>query len=408
MPLYDDLYTGLTLATMVPNKGPYGLRENCAVAVREGRFTYVGPEADLPENYETLRQMDCSGLMAFPGLIDCHTHAVFAGTRANEFEQRQNGASYQDIAKAGGGIMNTVNATRAASEEELIKSTTFRLRRLKSEGVTWVEVKSGYGLDMNSELKMLRAAKIAAGKVGIGLSPTLLGAHTVPPEFKDDPDAYIDSVVNEMIPRAAMEQLATGVDAYCEGGGVGFTPDQCARIMEAAIDNGLDYKIHADQLSDSGGGALAAEFGALSADHVEYVSDEGIAAMADMGTVAVLLPGAYYALGESRKPPIEKFRDAGVDMAIATDLNPGTSPLTSLQTAMNMACHLFGLTAEEAVRGVTFNAAKALGLAYEIGSIFLGRQADMVMFEMDHPSELAYWIGGTRPTHIIRGGKLQF
>ena len=403
MIIFDQLFTGLTLATMDPARAGYGYIRDAAVGTRDGKFIFIGPMDRLPRDYDSLSHTDCTGLTALPGLIDCHTHAVFGGTRAWEYEERLNGASYTEIAKKGGGILSTVKATRETSERSLVQSATKRLKKLKASGATTIEVKSGYGLTLEDELKMLRAAKAAAIRAGVGLSATLLGAHALPPEYSHDPDAYIDLVCREMIPAA--EGLAHAVDAFCEG--IGFTPRQVTRVMEAAQKHGLNIKLHADQLSDLGGGGLAASMGALSADHLEYASDASIAKMAEMDTVAVLLPGAFYSLRETVLPPVAKFRTAGVPMALATDMNPGTSPVTNLQLMINMGCTLFGLTPLEAIKGVTIHAAQALGLGHDTGSIELGKQADMVLFDIESPGELAYWIGGIRPVHIIRAGKLQ-
>jgi imidazolonepropionase len=334
-----------------------------------------------------VRQLDWAWVT--PGLIDCHTHLVFAGNRAREWEMRAGGASYEEIARAGGGILSTVRATRAATIEQLVESATRRARVLVREGVTTIEIKSGYGLDCHTEVKMLRAAGRVGERANIRVCRTFLGAHAFPPDC--DRAAYVDEICDEMIPAVAAEHLAEAVDAFCES--IAFRPDEVDRIFAAAKAHGLAVKLHAEQLSDSGGAALAAGHGALSADHLEYLNDDGIAAMAEAGTVAVLLPAAYYFLRDSRRPPVEELRDAGIPIAVATDCNPGTSPVVSLLTAMTMACREFGLTPQEALAGTTCHAARALGLAGETGTLEVGKRADLAVWNIDTPSELVYWIG---------------
>lgn len=400
--MFDAVYTNLNIACMTSGDVPYGAIKSGAIGVKNGRLAYVGAETDLPGGYSASESIECGGHWAFPGFIDCHTHAVFGGNRATEFEMRLNGSTYEEIAQAGGGILSTVKATRQATLEELSKNTTKRLKRLAAEGVTTVEIKSGYGLTLEDEVKMLEAAKLAADACGIKLSRTFLGAHALPPEYKNDSDGYIRHVCNDMIPTIARQGLADAVDAFCEG--IGFSPDQTYRVFEAAKNHGLKVKLHAEQLSDLGGAKLAADFGALSADHLEYANAEGINAMAKAGTVAVLLPGAFYTLGETRRPPVEMMRSAGVDMALATDMNPGSSPVNSLQLMLHMGCTLFGMTPEEALAGITRNAAKALGLN-DCGTLKVGNQADMVFFDIDSPAELAYWVGGLPPEKTFIAGK---
>ncbi len=375
-----------------------GAIEPGAIAVAAGRIAWIGPMADLPVGYQRSQALhDAGGRWITPGLIDCHTHLVHGGHRAAEFALRLDGASYEEIAKAGGGILATVTATRGADEDALVAGASARLARLMAEGVTTVEVKSGYGLDTASELKMLRAAGRLAGP-GIRVRRSFLGAHAVPPDYADRRDDYVALVVEEMIPAVAAGRLADAVDAFGER--IAFTPAQVARVFEAAKTHGLAVKLHADQLSDQGGAALAARFGALSADHLEYADPDGLAAMAAAGTVAVLLPGAYYTLRQSRRPAVDAMRRHGVAMALATDCNPGSSPATSLLLMLNMGCTLFGLTPAEALAGVTVNAARALGLDGECGRLVAGQAADFVLWDIDDPAELAYRIGWN-PVHAV-------
>jgi imidazolonepropionase len=386
--------TAAAAATVVPG----------AIALDGGRIAYAGPVEGLPEGFADAERVDCEGRLVTPGLVDCHTHLVYAGDRADEFERRLGGATYQEIAAAGGGIASSVRALRAASEADLTAQSLARLKRLTAEGVTTVEIKSGYGLDTGSELKTLRVARRLGGLAGVTVRTTFLGAHTVPPEWKADRGGYLDLVVGEMLPAIVAEGLADAVDAFMET--VAFSGDEVRRVFAAAKAAGLPVKLHADQLTAGGGAALAAAFGALSADHLEYTDEAGARAMAGAGTVAVLLPGAFYFLRETRKPPVELFRRHGVPMAIATDCNPGTSPLTSLLLAMNMAATLYGLTVGECLAGVTREAARALGLASEIGTIEAGKRADLAIWDAERPAELVYALGAN-PLHArIHAGVL--
>ena len=399
---FDLLITGAHLATM-EGVAPYGAIRDGAIGVKGETLAWVGAERDLPRDVSARRTVHARGAWATPGLIDCHTHLVYAGDRVDEFEARLNGATYAEIAMAGGGIKSTVKATRAASEEALVAASRSRLAALADEGVTTVEIKSGYGLDTATECRQLRAARRLAAEIGVDVRTTLLAAHAVPVEFDGRADDYVDLICREIIPAAAAAGIADAVDAFRET--IGFTEVQTRRVFEVARAHGLPVKLHADQLSDAGGGALAAEFGALSADHLEYTSDAGVAAMARAGTVAVLLPGAFYYLRETRLPPIAAFRAQGVPMAIATDCNPGTSPSTSLPLMMNLACTLFRLTPEEALAGVTRHAARALGLN-DRGALAAGQRADVVVWDIVSPAELSYRIGGNRCRGIVRRGSV--
>ena len=391
----DTLWTDARLATMAGDG--FGIVEGGAVAAKDGRIVYAGPVRDAPAAAETIR---CDGRWITPGLIDCHTHLVHGGDRAHEFELRLAGASYEEIARSGGGIVSTMRATRAASEEALVASALPRLDALLAEGVTTIEVKSGYGLDTATELRMLRAARRLAETRAVGVTTTFLGAHAVPPEFAGDADGYVDLVCGEMIP--ALGGLADAVDAFCEG--IAFSPPQVARVFAAARAAGLPVKLHADQLSNLSGAALAAVFGALSADHLEYLDTDGIAAMARSGTVATLLPGAYYFTRDTHLPPVAALRQAGVPIALATDCNPGTSPLTSLLLVLNMGATLFRLTVDECLRAVTVNAARALGRE-DIGALAPGRWCDLAIWDVERPAELVYRLA-FNPLHarISRGG----
>jgi len=399
----DLILRNARLATCDPRigEGSLGILERGAIAAQGGRIVYAGPQAELPA-LDAGEEIDAEGRWVTPGLIDCHTHIVHGGNRAGEWEMRLEGASYEEVARAGGGIVSTVKATRAASEEELAASALPRLDALLAEGVTTVEVKSGYGLDPESEAKMLRAAGRLAELRDVSVVRTFLGAHALPPEAGGDKEAYITEVCEKQLPLVAEEGLADAVDGFCEG--IAFPPEQIARVFAAAKARSLPIRLHAEQLSDLGGAALAARCGALSADHLEYLGEDGIAEMAKAGTVAVLLPGAFYFLGETQKPPVEKLREAGVAMAVATDCNPGTSPMTSLLLAMNMACTFFRLTPEEALAGATREAAKALGREERIGTISPGKDCDLAIFDIERPGELAYRIG-FNPLHLsIRNG----
>ncbi len=387
----DTIWTNAHLATMVDQgNGGTGLVTDGVIAVRDGRILYVGPAADAPA-FDAREAVDCDGRWITPGLIDCHTHLVYAGNRADEFQQRLAGASYEEIARAGGGIASTMKATRAASEDDLVALALPRLDALLGEGVTTIEIKSGYGLDTVSELAMLRAARRLGQERGVAVSTSFLGAHALPPEFVGDADGYIDLLVNETLPLAAQERLVDTVDIYTET--IGFTLEQTRRMFDAAKALGLPVRIHAEQFSDMGGSALAASYGALSSDHLEYLSVDGITAMAQSGTVATLLPGAYYFTRETRLPPVQGLRDAGVPIAIATDCNPGSSPMTSLLLAMNMGATLFRLTVEECLRGTTINAARALGMGDIAGSLEPGKRADLAIWNIETPAELVYRIG---------------
>jgi imidazolonepropionase len=389
--MWDTIWLGAHLATMA-GAAPYGAIRDGAVAAQDGRIAWVGPRADLPGAPAALAHevRDCAGAWITPGLVDCHTHLVFAGTRAGEFEKRLQGASYEDIARGGGGIVSTVRATRAASEDDLVAASAPRLRALLRGGVTTVEIKSGYGLDLETELRMLSAARRLGEAERVRVRRTFLGLHALPPEFADDRAAYVQLVADAMIPAIAASGAADAVDAFCEG--IGFTADEADLVLSSARAHGLDVKLHAEQLSDLGGAALAARHGALSADHLEWLGDPGVMAMKAAGTVAVLLPGSFYALRETKLPPVEKLRAARVPMAVATDCNPGTSPLASPLLAMNMACTLFRLTPEEALAGMTRNGARALGLEDEIGTIEVGKAADLAVWRIAEPAELSYWI----------------
>ncbi|MEM7415725.1 MAG: imidazolonepropionase [Gemmatimonadota bacterium] len=383
--------------------GPWGEIRDGAVCVRGDSIVWVGPESELPIGSvgpDTIEVALERG-WATPGLIDCHTHLVFGGHRADEFEARLEGASYEELARAGGGIVSTVRATRDADEASLVQRAATRLDGLIDHGCTTVEVKSGYGLDTETELKMLRAARAVGEGSGAHVVTTLLAAHALPPEFADRRGEYVDLVVDEIIPRAVDQRLADGIDAFCES--IAFSVSECAAVLRAGRDQGLHARLHADQLTDSGGAALAAAVGATSADHVEYTSAEGVRAMADAGTTAVLLPGAWYVLQETQKPPIEAFRDAGVPMAVATDFNPGSSPVGSPLIAMNMACVCFGLTPAEALAGMTRHAAPVLDVP-DRGVLREGARADVACWGVDTPAELSYWIGTSPSTAVIAGG----
>ena len=393
----EQRWTNARLATMADDT--LGLIDDGVVISKEGRIVYAGPADGAPTTDAKVH--DCEGRLITPGLIDCHTHLIHGGNRANEWAMRLQGASYEEIARAGGGIVSTMRATREASEEELVESALPRLDALIAEGVTTIEIKSGYGLSTEDEIKMLRAARALADRRAIRIEPTFLGAHALPPEYKDDSDAYIDLVVGEMIPAAA--PFATAVDAFCEG--IGFSPAQCERVIEAAQAHGLAVKLHAEQLSALHGSALAARYGALSADHLEHASDDDVRAMAEADTVAVLLPGAYYFMRETKLPPVEVMRRHGTRIALATDNNPGTSPTTSLLLMLNMGATLFGLTVVEALRGITVNAAAALGLADEIGTLEPGKACDLAIWDVSDPAELVYRIGFNPLHQRIKDGQ---
>lgn len=385
----DRLLTDCHVATMSEGGAAYGAIEDAAILIRDGRIAWVGPRDQQPaaDGVETER---LGGCWVTPGLIDCHTHLVFGGDRSGEFEQRLGGATYEDIARSGGGIVSSVRATRAASEADLFASAITRLEGLTGTGVTTIEIKSGYGLDLETELKMLRVARRIGREGRVRVRTSYLGLHAVPPEHRDDRAAYVDKAVDEILPAAHAEGLVDAVDAYCEP--IAFSEQEVARLFDKAASLGLPVKLHADQLSDSGGAALAARYGALSADHIEHATEAGVAAMAEAGVVAVLLPGAFLMLRETQAPPVELLRRHGVAMAVATDCNPGTSPLASMTAALNLACVQFRLTPEEALAGATRNAAKALGLAQH-GVIAPGAVADLAVWDVARPAELSYWLG---------------
>ncbi len=388
---YDTIWLDAQLATMASGSPGLGLVANGAVAAIDGRIAFAGPIADLPTGWDARQRIACAGRLITPGLVDCHTHLVYGGNRAHEFELRLAGASYEEIARAGGGIVSTVKATRAASEDELVAQALPRLDALLAEGVTTLEIKSGYGLDTATELRQLRSARRLGRERGVTIKTTFLGAHALPPEANGDKTAYIDKVVGDMLPAVVREKLADAVDAFCEG--IAFSVEETARVFDAAQRLGLPVKLHADQLSNLGGAALAAGYGALSADHLEYTDDAGAAAMAKSATVAVLLPGAFYFIRETHKPPVELFRRHGVGIALATDSNPGSSPLTSLLLAMNMGATLFRLTVDECIAGVTREAARALGLTRETGTLEPGKSCDLAIWNVARPAELDYRIG---------------
>ncbi len=402
--MFDTLLVNANLATMRAGGAPYGAIRDGAIGITAGRIEWVGPRDDLSGAPEALATdvLDAERAWVTPGLVDCHTHLVYGGNRANEFEMRLNGASYEEIARAGGGIVSTVLTTREASDHELAATAAGRLKSLLSEGVTTVEIKSGYGLDLATELRMLRIARLLGDTAPVTVKTTFLGAHAVPAEFKGRADAYIDFVVNEVLPAVASAGLADAVDCFCEN--IGFTPEQTMRVFDAAKALGLPVKLHADQRTDTGGAALAAKYGALSADHIEYSNEAGIAAMAAAGTVGVLLPGAYYFLREDHLPDIAAMRRHGLDMALATDSNPGSSPLVSILLALNFGCTIFRLTPEEALAGVTRNGAKALGMGATHGTIEVGKVADLVLWKVDAPAELAYAMGANPCLRVLKSG----
>jgi imidazolonepropionase len=387
------LFRNARLATFDPAREGIGIVERGAIAAKDGRIVYAGAEAEVPSRFSDgpPEIVDCEGRWITPGLIDCHTHLVYAGDRAHEFELRLKGATYEEIARAGGGILSTVRATRAASEDELLRQSLPRLDAMIAEGVTTVEVKSGYGLDLATEAKQLRAARRLVEERPVSVTTSFLGAHALPPEAAGDKDAYIASVAGEMLPALAAEGLVDAVDGFCEG--IAFSPEQISRVFTAARQLGLPVKLHADQLSNLGGATLAARFGALSADHLEFTDGDGAAVMRRAGTVAVLLPGAFYFLRERQAPPVDAFRRHGVPIALATDMNPGTSPLTSILLAMNMAATLFRLTVEECLAGVTREAARALGRTDEVGTLTAGKWCDLAVWDIERPAELVYRIG---------------
>ncbi len=387
----ERLFRNARLATLAPGLPGLGLVDKGAIAVKNGRIAYAGPEADLPAALKNGEITDVGGRWVTPGLIDCHTHLIYAGNRAHEFELRLRGAGYEEIARAGGGIVSTVKHSREADQAELVRQSLPRLDALIAEGATTVEVKSGYGLDLENEAKALRAARQLGEERPVTIRTTFLGAHAMPVEAKGDKRAYIDSIVNVMLPAIAKENLADAVDAFCEG--IAFSPEEVTRVFEAAAAHKLPVKLHADQLSNLRGAMLAAKFKALSADHLEHTDEAGVAAMAKAGTVAVLLPGAFYFMRDTRQPPIALFRQYGVSMAVSTDSNPGTSPLTSILMSMNLAATLFRLSVDECIAGVTREAARALGMSDEIGTLETGKSADLAIWDIDRPAELVYRMG---------------
>ncbi len=399
MAQFDSVWINAQLATMRPGAAPYGAVEDGVIALKGGRIAWVGPRTELPgQGAET---HDLGGAWVTPGLIDCHTHIVFGGDRAGEFEQRLKGATYEEISRSGGGIRSTVARTRAASEGELLESAARRLKALLAEGVTTIEIKSGYGLDIENEMKMLRVARRLGEMFPVTIRTTFLGAHALPPEYQGRQSDYVDLVAGPMMKAVAGAGLADAVDVFAER--IAFSSEETARIFAAAKEHGLPVKLHADQLSNQNGAALAARFGALSAEHLEHASEDGIAAMSRAGTAAVLLPGAFYFLRDTRMPPIDLMRRYGVSIAIASDCNPGSSPAVSLLLMLNMACTLFRLTPEEALAGVTRNAARALGLS-DRGTLEAGKAGDFVAWDISHPAELSYWMGANPARTVVRNG----
>ncbi len=391
----DRVWRGARLATMAAARPGLGIVENGLIAAQEGRIVYAGAEADAP-TLDAAQTIDCEGRWITPGLVDCHTHIVYGGNRAHEFELRLAGATYDEISRAGGGIVSTMRATRGESEDELLASAAKRVETLMRDGVTTLEIKSGYGLDLDSELKSLRVARRLGEVLPLSVVTSFLGAHALPPEAKGDKDAYIAEVCERQMPAVAQAGLADAVDAFCES--IAFSPAQTARVFETAKRLGLPVKLHAEQLTTLGGAELAASFGALSADHLEHADEKGIEALARAGTVAVLLPGAFYFLRETQKPPVELLRKHGVPIAISSDSNPGTSPLTSLLLTMNMAATLFRLTVDECLLGVTRQAARALGRLDRVGTLEAGKSCDLAVWDIERPAELVYRIGFT-PLH---------
>ncbi len=387
---FSTLFRNAQIATMTAGKS-YGLIENGAVVISADRIKWVGAEKELPDEFAGLQGKNLEGRLVTPALIDCHTHLVYGGSRATEFELRLNGASYEEIARNGGGILSTVTATRNASEDELLAQSLPRLDAFLAEGVATIEIKSGYGLDIETEIKMLRVARQLGKERSVRVKTSFLGAHAIPPEFSGKADAYIDFVCEEVLPAVHYENLADAVDGFCEN--IAFSPNQISKVFEKAKSFGLPVKLHAEQLSNLGGASLAAKYGALSADHLEFLDQTGVEVMGESGTVAVLLPGAFYTLRETQLPPLDSLRKAEVPIAIATDCNPGSSPLTSILLCMNMSCTLFRMTPEEALCGVTIVAAQALGIGDEVGTIEVGKKAELAVWNVDQPAELAYRAG---------------
>ncbi|MGB2741107.1 MAG: imidazolonepropionase [Cognaticolwellia sp.] len=402
---WQTLWTNVNLATMTAGAESYAAIENGAIAIANGKIAWLGTQAELPSfDAEIVAVIDGKGAWLTPGLVDCHTHIVYGGNRANEFEMRLEGKSYAEIANAGGGIVSTVKATRAASEDELFNSALKRLTTLHQQGVTTIEIKSGYGLDTINEIKMLNVAGKLGRTLPVTVQRTFLGAHALPLEYKDRADDYITLVCEEMIPQIASNKLADAVDVFCEG--IGFSLAQTEKVFAAAKAHGLPIKVHAEQLSNLGGTELAAHYQALSSDHVEFLDEAGVAAMKAADMTAVLLPGAFYFLRETQLPPMDLLRKHGVSMAIATDANPGSSPINSLQLMLNMACTLFRLTPVEALAGVTCNGAKALGLSSKKGQLAVGYDADIACWDINQPAELCYQFGVNPLTHLMQAGKI--
>ena len=391
------VFTHCKAATLVAGATGYGLVEDAAIAVQGGRISWVGDASDLPPDYANWEKVELEGALVTPALVDCHTHLVFGGDRSREFALRLQGASYEEIAKAGGGIRSTVSATRQATGEDLLASALRRVDDLLADGVAVIEVKSGYGLTIEQEMRMLRVARVIEGHRPVRIRTSWLAAHALPTEFEGEADRYIDEIVIPGLEAAVAEGLVDAVDGFCEG--IGFSPAQIRKVFDKARELGVRVKLHAEQLSDLKGSVMAAEYGALSADHLEWLAPEDAAILAEKGVVAVLLPGAFYALRETRLPPLDALRENGVAMALATDCNPGSSPMSSLRLAMNMGCTLFRMTPEEALAGATRHAAKALALAEDHGTIEVGKRADLAVWDVSHPDYLSYWIGG----HLLRG-----
>jgi len=400
-PHWDALWRNVHLATLAEHGG-YGEIRHGAIAVQDGRIAWLGLEAELPADASAKVEHDGGGAWLTPGLIDCHSHIVYAGNRSDEFEDRLNGVPYEAIAQRGGGILSTVRATRAADDEQLFAASRARVDAMLAEGVTTLEIKSGYGLTLESERRMLTVARQIGERLPLRVRTSFLGAHALPPEFAGRADDYVTTLAEQWLPTLAAEGLVDAVDAFCEK--IAFSPAQTARLFDAARKLDLPVKLHAEQLSDQGGAALVAEFGGLSADHLEYLSDAGIAAMREAGTVAVLLPGAFYFLRETKLPPIAQLRDAGVPIALSTDSNPGTSPLTSPLLTMNMGCALFRLTPQEALAGFTRHAAQALGLAEQLGTLEIGKIADFALWDIDRPADLAYTLGLNPCRQVVNAG----
>jgi len=401
---HDSIFINSNLASISADNESLGVIKNAAIAHRNGKISYVGKMEALCEKPEKLAShvIDMRGKWLTPGFIDCHTHIVFGGDRAKEFKLRLSGASYEEIAKQGGGIRSTVAATRSTPEDTLFTQAKARVCDLIQDGVTTMEIKSGYGLDLENERKMLRVARRIGEALPVRILNTFLGAHALPKEYTHDRAKYIDLICNEMIPQLAKENLIDAVDAFCET--IAFTVDEVERVFSCAKTHGFPVKLHAEQLTNCHGSALAARFGALSADHLEYLDERGVAAMASSGTVAVLLPGAFFMLRETKVPPIDLLRKFQVPIAVATDCNPGTSPTLSLRLMCNMACQQFGLTVEEGLRAITLNAAKALGIDHKVGSLEVGKDADILIWDINGPEEIAYWLGGRQPVSVIKGG----